>query len=213
MPAPDSSGHDSVAGYSGRVGCSNLYESGFVCLHVLRFVGNVMVPVIERFPNWTDKDPYSTAMSLFMDGIRVDPERAQPLKTKIEIRDLIGEWTTSSDSSVIYVDTFGGCVGVSFVAHGTRYVIAADGSYHMYFAGTANGRIVRDNEHGKVEIRDNFIVFRDTKTNHTDRYRWISTQLAPNGATVMKLMPGHYEPTGANSRFYGEMYVRAGQRK
>jgi len=171
-------------------------------------VGNIIVPIVQVYSNLNDVDIYSTAMSLFMDGIRVDPERAQPLKTKIQLQDLVGEWTTSSESSVIYVNDSGGYAGTSFVAYGTTYKIAANGTYHSRFAGISNGTVVREEEDGVVEIQSDLVVFHNTKTNHMERYRWISTQSTPNGSMVITLMPPQYPTDGVNVRFYGTKLLR-----
>ena len=203
--------HKSIAGYQGRYGSTNTPDgSHYVHLYVLE-AGESMIPVLVITPNRQSFDTLEPVVSLFVDGVRLLPLKAQPLKTSISMADLIGEWRSSGDSSLNYVTPSGAYAGSSTVAHGSSYTIAPDGSYTSQFAGVVNRQIIRGNSAGKVEVASDTIGFRE-RSGKLSRYHIVSYQTALNGATVLTLLADQYEANAANISYYAEKWVREPKR-
>jgi len=199
--------HKSLAGYQGRYGSTNTDDnSHYVHLYALEAGENVL-PVLLVTPNRQSFNSLEPLISLFVDGVRQLPLKAQPPKASITIADLIGEWRSSGDSSLNYVTSSGAYAGSSTVAHGASYTIASDGSYKSQFAGLANRQIVRGNSVGTVELGPGTIGFRE-RGGKLSRYHFVSYQTALNGATVLTLLGDQYEANPANVSFYGEKWIR-----
>jgi hypothetical protein len=199
--------HKSLAGYQGRYGSTNTDDnSHYVHLYALE-AGENVIPVLVVTPDRQSFNSLEPVLSLFVEGLRQLPQKAQPLKTSITISDLVGEWRSSGDSSLNYVTSSGAYAGSSTVAHGASYTIASDGSFKSQFAGIANRQIIRGNSVGTVELGPGAIGFRD-RGGKVSRYHLISYQTALNGATVLTLLGDQYEATPANVSFYGEKWVR-----
>jgi hypothetical protein len=199
--------HKSLAGYQGRYGSTNTDDnSHYVHLYALAAGGSVL-PVLVVTPNRQSFNSLEPVISLFVEGLRQLPLKAQTPKASITIADLIGEWRSSGDSSLNYVTSSGAYAGSSTVAHGASYTIASDGSYKSQFAGLANRQIVRGNSVGTVELGPGTIGFRE-RGGKLSRYHFVSYQTALNGATVLTLLGDQYEANPANVSFYGEKWVR-----
>ncbi len=199
--------YKSLAGYQGRYGSTITSDySHYVYLVVLEASESV-IPVLVVTPNRQSFNGLEPVISLFVDGVRKLPQKAQLPKTSITIADLAGEWRNSGDSSLNYVTASGGYAGSSTVAHGASYTIASDGSYKSQFAGITNRQIVRGNSVGIVELASGMIGFRE-RGGKLSRYHFISYQTALNGATVLTLLGDQYEANPANVSFYGEKWVR-----
>ncbi len=199
--------HKSLAGYQGRYGSTNTDDnSHYVHLYALESGGSVL-PVLVVTPNRQSFNSLEPVISLFVEGVRQLPLKAQRPKTSITIADLVGEWRSSGDSSLNYVTSSGAYAGSSTVAHGVSYAIAANGSYKSQFAGIANRQIVRSNSVGTVELGPGTIGFRE-RGGKLSRYHFVFYQTALNGATVLTLLGDQYEVTSANLSFYGEKWVR-----
>jgi hypothetical protein len=198
--------HKSLAGYQGRYGSTNTDDnSHYVHLYALE-AGENVIPVLVVTPDRQSFNSLEPIFSLFVEGVRQLPQKAQPLKTSITISDLVGEWRSSGDSSLNYVTSSGAYAGSSTVAHGASYTIASDGSYKSQFAGIANRQIIRGNSVGTVELGPGAIGFRE-RAGKVSRYHFVSYQTALNGATVLTLLGDQYEATPANISFYGEKWV------
>ena len=199
--------HKSLAGYQGRYGSTNTPDnSHYVYLCVLE-AGEGVIPVLVITPDRQTFNSLEPVISLFVEGVRQLPLKAQLPKTSITIADLAGEWRSSGDSSLNYVTSSGAYAGSSTVAHGVSYTIAADGSYKSQFAGITNRQIVRSNSVGTVELGPGTIGFRE-RGGKLSRYHFVSYQTALNGATVLTLLGDQYEANPANISFYGEKWVR-----
>lgn len=199
--------HKSLAGYQGRYGSTNTPDnSHYVYLCVLE-AGEGVIPVLVITPDRQTFNSLEPVISLFVEGVRQLPLKAQLPKTSITIADLAGEWRSSGDSSLNYVTSSGAYAGSSTVAHGVSYTIAADGSYKSQFAGITNRQIVRSNSVGTVELGPGTIGFRE-RGGKLSRYHFVSYQTALNGATVLTLLGDQYEANPANVSFYGEKWVR-----
>jgi hypothetical protein len=199
--------HKSLAGYPGRYGSTNTDDnSQYVHLYALEAGENVL-PVLLVTPNRQSFNSLEPLISLFVDGVRQLPLKAQPPKASITMGDLVGEWRSSGDSSLNYVTSSGAYAGSSTVAHGVSYTIASNGSYKSQFAGIANRQIVRGNSVGTVELGPGTIGFRE-RGGKLSRYHFVSYQTALNGATVLTLLGDQYEANPANVSFYGEKWVR-----
>src|SRR6266480_6489777 len=121
--------HKSLAGYQGRYGSTNTDDnSHYVHLYALEAGENVL-PVLLVTPNRQSFNSLEPLISLFVDGVRQLPLKAQPPKASLTIGDLVGEWRSSGDSSLNYVTSSGAYAGSSTVAHSAGYTIASDGSY------------------------------------------------------------------------------------
>jgi hypothetical protein len=203
--------HKSLAGYQGRYGSTNTDDySRYVHLYVLE-AGESVIPVLVVTPNRQSFNSLEPLISLFVDGVRQLPLKAQPPKASITIVDLVGEWRSSGDSSLSYVTSSGAYAGSSTVAHGVSYTIASNGSYKSQFAGIANRQIIRSNSVGTVELGPGTIGFRE-RGGKLSRYHFVSYQTALNGATVLTLLGDQYEAKSANVSFYGEKWVREPKR-
>jgi hypothetical protein len=199
--------HKSLAGYQGRYGSTNTDDYGhYVHLYTLQ-AGASVIPVLVVTPNRQSFNSLEPVISLFVEGVRQLPLKAQPPKGSITIADLAGEWRSSGDSSLNYVTSSGAYAGSSTVAHGVSYTIDANGSFKSQFAGIANRQIIRSNSVGTVELASGTIGFRE-RGGKLSRYHFVSYQTALNGATVLTLLGDQYELTPANLSFYGEKWVR-----
>jgi len=177
-----------------------------VLLYVLE-AGESVVPVLVITPDRQSFNSLEPVISLFVEGVRRLPVKAQPPKTSITVADLVGEWRSSGDSSLNYVSSSGAYAGSSTVAHGATYTIASDGSYKSQFAGVTNRQIVRGNSIGTVELGAETIGFRE-RGGKLSRYHFVCYQTALNGATVLTVLPDQYEVNPANISFYSEKWVR-----
>jgi len=196
------------AGYPGRFGSGSSDRSGVVTLYVLH-AHSMAIPVAVLATTVGVRNDHSVALELFLDGIRVSPDPPQPLKRTVQMTDLAGEWHEGGDSSVNWVDAFGNYAGTTFVAHGVSYEVAADGSFRSRFAGISNGRILREQSTGRIELRDDLLVLQESGKQEGARYRIISLQEAPNGVGVLTLLEAQYQVYAANIRMYAEKWYRA----
>lgn len=199
--------YKSLAGYQGRYGSTSAPDgSRYLLLYVLE-AGESVIPVLVITPNRQSFNSLEPVISLFVEGVRQLPLKAQPPKTSVTIADLVGDWRGGGDSSLNYVTASGAYAGSSTVAHGASYTIASDGSYKSQFAGVTNRQIVRGGSVGTVELGAGTIGFRE-RGGKLSRYHFVSYQTALNGATVLTLLGDQYEVTAANVSFYGEKWVR-----
>ena len=212
MPAPEPIySHTSSVGYAGAYGATTTDDgSHYVHLYVLE-AGASAIPVLVVTVNRRTFDEQLPGVSLCVEGVRLAPLRAEPVKTGVALADLAGAWGSGGESSVSYVTPSGAYAGSSTVAHGQTYVIAPDGGFTYSFAGVANRQTVRGHGDGRVEVADSFLTFREPSQHRVTRYHIIAYQTALNGATVLTLLSDAYEPTGVNVAFYGEKWIRAGK--
>lgn len=208
--------HRPLSGYHGQGVCQYLDNGHYVCLTVLR-PGAAVIPIVEwASPTRAACNEQSHRTQLFLEAVRLSPERAQPQKKLLSSADLQGEWYWSSNDNQIYVYRFGGAyAGSSTIVRGETVTIAADGSYAARFTGAWNGVAVRDQTAGSVETSSGRVRLREKANGNVHGYHLISYQQASDGATVMKLLPDQYEPTAGNISFYRETWVRqpAGRRQ
>ena len=101
-----------------------------------------MLPVLVVTPDRQSFNSLEPVISLFMEGVRKLPLKAQHPKASITIAEPVGEWRSSGDSSLNYVTSSGAYAGSSTLVHGASYTIASDGSYKSQFAGITNRQIV-----------------------------------------------------------------------
>lgn len=193
------------AGYPGRFAAAA--NAGAAALYVLRAHG-ATVPVIVLTNREAIRFNLSVVIELFLDGIRITPDRAQPLKQIVQLADLEGEWHEGNDSSVRWVDVYGNSAGSTFVAHGVTYDIAGNGTFRSRFAGISSTTIVRGSTNGRVDLQGDRLALREAGSQTATRYRIISYQEAPNGVTVLTLLGVQYENTVSNVRANGERWYR-----
>jgi hypothetical protein len=203
--------YKSLAGYQGRYASTNTPDnSNYVWLYALE-TGSSVIPVLVITPNRQAFNSLEPTFSVFVDSVRQMPLRAAAPKTSLTMTDLAGEWHSSGDSSLDYVTPSGAYAGSSTVAHGTSYVISADGTFKTHFAGVANRQIVRGNSAGTVELAPGTISFHE-RSGKVSRYHFISYQTALNGATVLTLLGDQYSPDAASIGAYAEKWVREPRR-
>jgi serine/threonine protein kinase len=207
-PPPNIRDYKTVAGYSGQTGCRPVEEVGQVCLFVLRFNGKV-IPIVEVLASVPDTAKYGVDMHLFLEGIRVPPQLATPLKNTITFQEMVGEWLHQVDGSVDPYDPSAKYAAESFVAYATRYVINSDGKFDWKYTSITNGNIVREEKRGVLKVEPPLVTFQTADDNTTQRYRWISTQTSPEGKVVITFLPRDIEPTAANILLYARKFVRA----
>ena len=200
------------AGYPGRFGGGSSDRSGVVTLYVLSAHGMV-IPVAVFATTAAVRSDHSVVLELFLDGIRISPDRPEPVKRTVQLADLAGEWHEGGDSSVNWVDAFGNYAATTFVAHGVSYDVAADGSFSSSFAGISNGKILREKSSGRIELRDDLLILQETGKQEASRYRIISLQEAPNGVGVLTLLEAQYQVFAANIRMYAEKWYRPSRRR
>lgn len=199
--------HKSLAGYQGRYASTNTPDnSNYVWLYALE-TGDSVIPVLVITPNRQTFNSLEPTFSVFVDGVRKLPLKAEPPKTSLVMSDLAGEWRSSGDSSLDYVTPSGAYAGSSTVAHGTSYVISTDGTFKAQFAGIANRQVIRGNSVGTVELAAGTISFHE-RGGKVSRYHFISYQIALNGATVLTLLADQYSPDAASIGAYAEKWVR-----
>jgi hypothetical protein len=203
---PEPYSHENPVGYPGKYG--GFAETPYARLYVLN-AGTAAIPVLVGARDRGSFDDHSVAISGFVEGIRVAPLRAEPVKTAITIADLAGEWTSGGESSVNYVTSSGAYAGSSTVAHAATYVIAADGTFRYRFAGVSNRQTVRGEGTGRVELANGTLTFQEQGRSSGQRYSIIAYQRALSGATVLTLLDAQYPTTGINVAFYGEKWIRA----
>jgi hypothetical protein len=212
-PLPDSSmyEHRSRSGYSGRLNGSTSPGRGqqrWVGLFLLETETKAIPVVVVASTNAIYLHLYDTVVA-FLDSIRIGSGKAQPPKTRISIADLVGEWETGSSGSHGYVNrSTGAYAGSLTITTGWGYAIAADGSYTSVSVGMMNGMYSRSQARGRVEFTNGEIVFREHGADRSTRYRFIKYETAPDGSTVLTLLPAVYEATPANISFYGEKWNR-----
>ena len=188
--------HHSVSGYPGR----EMYggQTRPVILYVLE-TGTHDIPVVVQASSGNVSQKLYYVVQAFLDSVRVGTVKAQPPKTTIVIADLVGEWSNDFASSVAYVNRYSDSyAGSSIIAGGSGYTIAADGRYTSVFQGINNGEILKDKSAGHIELTDGHIIFRDRDGKHYRDYRFIRSEVAPDGSTILTLMEAQYPATSAS---------------
>jgi len=208
IAAPNIRDYKPVAGYSGQSGCGQVEGVGQACLFVLRFNGKA-IPIVQVRASIPDTANYLIDMHLFLEGVRVPPQLAAPLKNKITFQEMVGEWLHQVDGSVDPYDPSAKYAAESFVAYATRYTINPDGKFHWKYTSITNGNIVRQEQSGVLKVESPLVTFQTADDNTSERFRWISTQTSPEGKVVITFLPRDIEPTAANILVYGRKFVRA----
>ena len=103
--------HTSPVGYSGRYGSVYTPDgSHYVHLYLLEARSSAIPVLVVTVDRRTFNDLQS-AISLFVEGVRRAPLRAEPVKTTVALADLVGEWRSGGESSVNYVTSSGAYAG------------------------------------------------------------------------------------------------------
>jgi len=191
--------HKSTIGYSGWIARNGLEEgngAGTLRLYGLQAGEKFIVIIVDASANNMILNRYDD-LAVFLDGVRVSPERARAPKYQVDIADIAGEWHYGADSTINYISATGVIYG-STVAHGSTYVIQPDGTFTSSFAGFNDDYIVRQKGAGWVKIDGNLITFNDTVNRTDSKYRLIHMQQARDGGRIMLLLPTQYEPSSDN---------------
>ena len=200
----------------GSVGYAAKWSGGFVAnrtrhaaLYILRPGGGTFVPVVVVGPNRAVLDALDETVRMVIGSVRIAPLRAVPLKTTINVADMVGDWKTGGASVVSYVNgSTGNYAGTSVTFAGDYYSIAADGRYRYSFQGLSSGSVVRAAAAGTVEFSGEFVVFHERPSDKLTRYRFVSHEQGLTGATLMTLLPEAYPVTGPNIALYAARFVR-----
>jgi hypothetical protein len=180
-----------------------------VALYILRPGGGTFVPVVVVGPNRAVLDALHEMVRMVIGSVRVAPLRAAPIKTRIDVADLVGDWKTGDASVVSYVNgSTGTYAGTSVSFAGDYYSITADGRYSYRFQGLSSGSVVRAAAAGTVEFSGEMVVFHERPSGKLTRYRFVSYEQGLTGATLMTLLPEAYPVTGSNIALYAARFVR-----
>jgi hypothetical protein len=194
-------------GYPGKFAVESVQGNAQLQITVLKAHAQA-VPVVRLCSPNSVWHEHGDLLSQLFESIRIGPDRAQPPKTRISVADLAGQWREGGSDNTGWVDAHGNYAGTSLVAHGITYEIAADGTYSSRYAGLANGQVLREQTTGSVSFGDGRFVVRD-KSSHVSRYWFIRLQDAPDGSSVLSLLPDQYEITEDHLRSFTERWLRA----
>ncbi|MGA2630418.1 MAG: hypothetical protein ABSG54_09385 [Terriglobia bacterium] len=199
-------------GYRGRrADDSSTNHATYTRLYVLE-AGKSFIPVVAVSPNGQVLNAMEHVATGFIGSVRVAPLQAQPLKTTITVADLVGHCNHGAASSYDFYNRQTGRYESNASAfYGAGYTIAADGSFTYEMAGMTNGRTVRDQESGVVELSGGLIIFKGR--SHVLRYRFINCQQALDGSTVLTLLAENSEVTALTILRDGDQWTRPAPRK
>jgi hypothetical protein len=200
----------------GSVGYAGKWSGGAIAkrtkeaaLYVLQAGRAMFVPVVVVGPNRGVLDALGETVRMVIGSVRIAPLRAAPIKTRIEVADMVGDWKTGNASVVSYVNgSTGNYAGTSVTFAGDYYSIAADGRYSYTFQGLSSGSVVRAAAQGTVEFTGDLVVFHERPNNKLTRYHFVSYEQGLTGATLMTLLPDSYPVTGPNIALYAARFVR-----
>lgn len=210
MQAPKRSfEHKGLVGYSGRCSSTNSPDGRHYLYLCVLEAGQSGVPVLVTTPNRRTFDDLRFLILDFIEGVRVAPARAQPVKENISFADLIGEWHNGGDSRLGCLDSQNGTNAViPITAHGVAYTIRTDGTYTYSMAGMNNRWMIPEQGTGNVEVKDGLITLRPGATKCMASYHVISCLSGVDGSTVLTLLQDTYEPSTASINSYAEKWVR-----
>jgi len=200
----------------GSVGYAGKWSGGAVAnrtkeaaLYVLQPGRGTFVPVVVVGPNRAVLDALAETVRMVIGSVRIAPLRASPIKTRIEVADMVGDWKTGNASVVSYVNgSTGNYAGTSVTFAGDYYSIAADGRYSYKFQGLSSGSVIRAAATGTVEFSGDLVVFHERPSDKLTRFRFVSYEQGLTGATLMTLLPDAYPVTGSNIALYASRFVR-----
>jgi len=195
------------AGYPGKFAVQKVEGNAQLQITILQAHAQA-VPVVRLCSSNSVWYEHGDLLSQLFESIRIAPDRAQPPKTRVSVADLAGEWHEGGSDNTGWVDARGNYAGTSLLAHGITYEIAADGTYSSRYAGLANGQVLRERTTGSVSFSDGRFVVRD-KNNHVSRYWFIRLQDAPDGSSILSLLPDQYQITEDTLRSFTERWLRA----
>lgn len=209
LPSPIYDVRGSV-GYAGKwSGSAVANRTKEAALYVLQPGRGTFVPVVVVGPNRAVLDALGETVRMVIGSVRIAPLRAAPIKTRIEVADMVGDWKTGNASVVSYVNgSTGNYAGTSVTFAGDYYSIAADGRYSYKFQGLSSGSVVRAAATGTVEFSGDLVVFHERPGDKLTRYRFVSYEQGLTGATLMTLLPEAYPVTGSNIALYAARFVR-----
>ncbi len=199
-------------GYPGRrADDSSVNRSTYTRLYALE-AGTSFIPVVAVSPNGQVLNAMEHIAVAFIGSVRLAPLKAQPLKTTITLADLVGHWNHGAASSYDFYNRQTGRYESNASAfYGAGYDIAANGSFTYQMAGMTNGRTVRDQESGVVELSGDLVIFKGR--SHVLRYRFINCQQALDGSTVLTLLAENSEVTALTILRDGDQWTRPAPRK
>ena len=194
-----------VLGYPGKYydGTSDSRQM-YARLYTLE-TGKAVVPVMVLVPNRQVLDALNHIVEAVVGSVRVAPLKASPIRNKMSLADLAGEWRTGSGFSTTYYDRYSGAyAGSTQTFYGASYHIAPNGTFTYSLAGMQSSRIVRDQDSGVVELDGEFFTLKGR--NHTSRYRFLNFQTAIDGSTVMMVLQGNEDVSKAAA--FQDQWVR-----
>lgn len=201
-------------GYPGKYSGSTIdNNSKYAFLYVLE-TGKSFIPVVVIAPNRTVLDALQETLRAVIGSLRVAPLVAVPIKSTVNVADLVGDWKYGDASVVSYVNSSSGnYAGTSTTFAGEFYTITSDGRYTYNFQGMTGGHIVREKSAGVVEFSGEFIVFHEKPSNKLLRYHFIAYEHGLGGATLLTLLPESYPVNSTNIAMYASRLAREPAKK
>ncbi len=194
-------------GYPGkRADDSSVNRATYTRLYVLE-AGRMFVPVQCIATDGAALNAVEYITNAMLGSIRLAPLKASPIRSNLNLSDMVGHWTTGAGSSYDFYDRMTGryqSTASSF--YGAGYTIAADGSFTYQMSGMVNGRVARDDDTGVVQFEKEFVVFKGR--THVVRYRFLNIQQAIDGSTVMTFLPPAADPATLSIIRDSEPWVR-----
>ena len=199
-----------TVGYPGkRADDSSVNRATYTRLYVLE-AGKSFIPVVAVSNDGMVLNAKEHLANALIGSIRMAPLKASPVKTNLTLADLAGDWKSGMANSISYYNsTTGRYVGSSNTFYGAGYHIAANGAFTYKMTGMADNRMAGDDDSGVVELGGEFITFKGR--NHTVRYRFLNSQTALDGSTVLTFLPPAADPAKISIIRDSEYWSRAPQ--
>jgi hypothetical protein len=207
MPALPYYDINHTVGYHGkRADDSSVDRSTYTRLYVLE-AGKSFIPVAAVSRNGMVLNTMEHIANTLIGSVRLAPLKASPVRTNLNIADMVGHWTSGAASSYdFYSRSTGRYESTASAFYGAGYTIAANGSFTYQMSGMVNGRVSRDDDTGVVQFEKEFVVFKGH--NHVVRYRFFNIQQAIDGSTVLTFLPPAADPATLSIIRDSEMWVR-----
>lgn len=196
-----------TVGYPGkRADDSSVNRAQYTRLYVLE-TGKLFIPIRCISNDGMVLNSQEHITNAVIGSIRLAPQKAEPIKTNLNLADMVGHWRSGAGSSYNFYNQFSGRYeGNVSSFYGAGYTISADGSFKYQMSGMVNGRVARDDDTGVVQFEKEFVVFKGH--THVVRYRFLNIQQAIDGSTVMTFLPAAADPSTLSIIRDSEPWIR-----
>jgi len=197
-----------TVGYHGkRADDSSINRATYTRLYVLE-AGKSFIPVVPVSNDGMVLNTKEHVANTLIGSVRLAPLKAAPVRTNLNLADMVGHWTSGAASSYdFYSRSTGRYESTASAFYGAGYTIAANGSFTYQMSGMVNGRVARDDDSGVVQFEKEFVVFKGH--NHVARYRFFNIQQAIDGSTVLTFLPPAADPSTLSIIRDSELWVRS----